>query len=234
MLFAFFWEFNKQESRSKTNSRNSVWVKEPPSPKKNKLKDNVLNLWLCHLLKKKRKWIVSAHSCFLWFRHLNYKPEFSHDLPAYFSCNCISRAPVSLLVLFFGITDLYKYTILFKHIWFQDYFEFIFLPPKFWLFYEFIILFGREGYYWGWPDSSGCFFSWVFLILDWAHPGPMRTQVLRAPKQADWLKTNHTIGLVFSLAQGEPSQIWEILKRKSSHLNLVTLDNTFIFAFHSS
>ena len=28
----------------------------------------------------------------------------------------------------------------------------------------------------GWPYSSGCFFSWVFLIFDWDHPGPMRTQ----------------------------------------------------------
>ena len=29
-----------------------------------------------------------------------------------------------------------------------------------------------------------------------------------------------------SLTQGEPSQIWEILKRKSRQFNLVTLDNT--------
>ena len=29
------------------------------------------------------------------------------------------------------------------------------------------------GYYRGWPDSRGCFFSWVFLIFDWAYPGPM-------------------------------------------------------------
>ena len=48
------------------------------------------------------------------------------------------------------------------------------------------------------------------------YSGPMRTQALRVPKQD-------------SLAQGEPSQIWEILKRKSSHLNLVTFDNTLKF-----
>ena len=93
------------------------------------------------------------------------------------------------------------------------------------------------GYYRGWPDSSGCFFSWVFLIFDWPmiyYPGPMKTQALIAPKQADWLKTNHTIGLAFSLAQGGPSQIWEILKRKSSHLNLVTLDNTIFAQLYSN
>ena len=39
-------------------------------------------------------------------------------------------------------------------------------------------------YYRGWPNSSGCFFSLVFLIFDSAHHGPMRTWESRAPKQA--------------------------------------------------
>ena len=69
--------------------------------------------------------------------------------------------------------------------------------------------------------------KWLLFLLSisqiWlAQPGPMRTQEFRAPKQADWLKRTTRV----LIGPGWASQIWEMLKRKNSHLILVTLDNT--------
>ena len=75
---------------------------------------------------------------------------------------------------------------------------------------------------------------WLFFLLSisqiWsAQPGPMRTQEIRAPMQADWLKTNHCV----LIGPGWASQVWEMLKRKNSHLIMVILDNTSLWIINT-
>ena len=81
-------------------------------------------------------------------------------------------------------------------------------------------------YYPGWPDSSGSFFllgiSHIWLASPWANENA-------SPIVLFVLINRPALAHAFSLAQGEASQIWEMLKRKSSHLNLVTHDNTFLY-----
>ena len=79
-------------------------------------------------------------------------------------------------------------------------------------------------YYRGWPDSSGCFFSWAFLIFDWLHPGPMRTQ---APKQADWL-----IISIIILQSSSPTTFLLIFSCCRSVFSI--LNNQFLFSWRSN
>ena len=76
--------------------------------------------------------------------------------------------------------------------------------------------------YRGWPESSGCFFLWAFLKFDSLSLGLWERM---------WFVSNQSacFGALISyvlIGPGWASQIWEMLKRKNSHLILVTLDNT--------
>ena len=77
-------------------------------------------------------------------------------------------------------------------------------------------------YYRGWPESSGCIFSWVFLILDSLSLGLWEGVWFVLNQSACFGALIHCV----IIGPGWASQIWEIFKRKCSHLILVTLDNT--------